>query len=111
MTMGHNDPVFAIGIVARMCGVHQQTLRNYERWELVIPQRSSGGTRLYSNRDVELIQQILRWKDEFGLNLAGIEVMSRLLKRIDNLEEHVQDLTVEIVKLREGQSRTKLPGF
>ena len=47
MTMGHNDPVFAIGIVAQMCGVHQQTLRNYERWELVIPRRSSGGTRLY----------------------------------------------------------------
>ena len=34
MTMGHNDPVFAIGIVAQICGVHQQTLRNYERWEL-----------------------------------------------------------------------------
>ena len=85
-----------------------QTLRNYERWELVIPRRSSGGTRLYSNRDVELIQQILRWKDEFGLNLAGIEVMSRLLKRIDNLEDHVKDLTVEVIKLREGQ--TRLPG-
>lgn len=91
-----------------MCGVHQQTLRNYERWELVIPQRSSGGTRLYSNRDVELIQQILRWKEEFGLNLAGIEVMSKLLSRIDRLESHVQNLTVEIVKLREGQA--KLPG-
>jgi MerR family transcriptional regulator/heat shock protein HspR len=108
MTMGHNDPVFAIGIVAQMCGVHQQTLRNYERWELVTPQRSSGGTRLYSNRDVQLIQQILRWKEDLGLNLAGIEVMSKLLKRIDRLESHVQDLTVEIVKLREGQ--TKLPG-
>ena len=108
MTMGHKDPVFAIGIVAQMCGVHQQTLRNYERWELVIPQRSSGGTRLYSNHDVELIQQILRWKDEFGLNLAGIEVMSKLLSRIDRLESHLQNLTVEIVKLREGQA--KLPG-
>jgi len=108
MTMGHNDPVFAIGIVAQMCGVHQQTLRNYERWELVIPQRSSGGTRLYSNRDVGLIQQILRWKDEFGLNLAGIEVMSRLLKRIDKLEDHVKVLTIEIINLREGQ--TRLPG-
>jgi MerR family transcriptional regulator/heat shock protein HspR len=110
MTMGHNDPVFAIGIVAQMCGVHQQTLRNYERWELVTPQRSSGGTRLYSNRDVELIQQILRWKEEFGLNLAGIEVMSRLMNRIDRLEEHVKDLTVEVVRLRERKSQTRLPG-
>jgi len=108
MTMGHNDPVFAIGVVAQMCGVHQQTLRNYERWELVIPQRSRGGTRLYSNRDVELIQRILRWKEEFGLNLAGIEVMSKLLNRIDQLESQVEDLAVELVRLKEGNNR--LPG-
>jgi len=108
MTMGHNDPVFAIGVVAQMCGVHQQTLRNYERWELVIPQRSRGGTRLYSNRDVELIQRILRWKEEFGLNLAGIEVMSKLLNRIDQLESQVEGLTVELVRLKEGNNR--LPG-
>ena len=108
MTMGHNDPVFAIGVVAQMCGVHQQTLRNYERWELVIPQRSRGGTRLYSNRDVELIQRILRWKEEFGLNLAGIEVMSKLSNRIDQLESQVEDLTVELVRLKEGNNR--LPG-
>ena len=108
MTMGHNDPVFAIGVVAQMCGVHQQTLRNYERWELGIPQRSRGGTRLYSNRDVELIQRILRWKEEFGLNLAGIEVMSKLLNRIDQLENQLEDLTVELVRLKEGNNR--LPG-
>jgi MerR family transcriptional regulator/heat shock protein HspR len=108
MTMGHTDPVFAIGIVAQMCGVHQQTLRNYERWELVVPQRSSGGTRLYSNRDVELIQQILRWKEELGLNLAGIEVMSKLINRIDTLEDRVRNLTLEVVTLRQGQ--TRLPG-
>lgn len=108
MTMDHNDPVFAIGIVARMVGVHQQTLRNYERWELVIPQRSLGGTRLYSNRDVELIRKILKWKEELGLNMAGIEVMTRLLQRIDELESHVRDLAVEVVNLREGQ--TRLPG-
>ena len=105
MNMDNNDPVFAIGIVAQMCGVHQQTLRNYERWELVVPQRSRGGTRLYSNSDVEVIQNILRWKEEFGLNIAGIEVMSKLLNRINRLEAHVTDLTVQIVKLREGQMR------
>ena len=70
-----------------------------------MPQRSRGGTRLYSNRDVEVIQNILRWKEEFGLNLAGIEVMSKLLNRINRLEDHVGHLTVEIVKLREGQMR------
>ena len=82
MNMEFNQPVFAIGIVAHMVGVHQQTLRNYERWELVVPQRSQGGTRLYSNRDVEIIKQILKWKEELGLNLAGIEVMTKLLSGI-----------------------------
>jgi len=105
MTMGHNDPVFAIGIVARMVGLHQQTLRNYERCELVVPRRSSGGTRLYSNRDVELIRKILEWKEEFGLNLAGIELMLTLTRRINELDSHVRDLTGEVVRLREGQAR------
>ena len=108
MTMGHNDPVFAIGIVAQMVGLHQQTLRNYERCELVVPQRSSGGTRLYSNRDVALIRKILEWKEEFGLNLAGIELMMTMKRQIDELDKHVRHLTVEVVKLREGQ--TRLPG-
>ena len=108
MSTYENQPVFAIGVVAKMCGVHQQTLRNYERWELVIPKRSSGGTRLYSNKDVEMILQILSWKEELGLNLAGIDVMSKLIKRITELEDHVNTLTVQVVKLREGQAR--LPG-
>ena len=100
--MEFNQPVFAIGIVAHMVGVHQQTLRNYERWELVVPQRSEGGTRLYSNRDVEIIRQILKWKEELGLNLAGVEVMTKLLKKINLLEEKLDSLTLEIVRLRDS---------
>ncbi|MBA31566.1 MAG: MerR family transcriptional regulator [Chloroflexi bacterium] len=102
MNMEFNQPVFAIGIVAHMVGVHQQTLRNYERWELVVPQRSEGGTRLYSNRDVEIIRQILKWKEELGLNLAGVEVMTKLLKKINLLEEKLDSLTLEIVRLRDS---------
>ena len=100
--MEFNQPVFAIGIVGHMVGVHQQTLRNYERWELVVPQRSEGGTRLYSNRDVEIIRQILKWKEELGLNLAGVEVMTKLLKKINLLEEKLDSLTLEIVRLRDS---------
>ena len=102
MNMEFNQPVFAIGIVAHMVGVHQQTLRNYERWELVVPHRSEGGTRLYSNRDVEIIRQILKWKEELGLTLAGIEVMTKLLRKINLLEEKLDNLTLEIIRLRDG---------
>ena len=62
--------------------------------------RSEGGTRLYSNRDVEIIRQILKWKEELGLNLAGIEVMTKLLRKINLLEEKLDNLTLEIVRLR-----------
>ena len=96
MTFGRDEPVFAIGIVARVVGVHQQTLRNYERWGLVVPMRSGGGTRYYSQRDVERILKIRGWMDDLGVNIAGVEVMLRLLERIGKLERQVNGLTAEL---------------
>ncbi len=108
MALDRKEPVYAIGVVARMVGVHQQTLRNYERWGLVIPCRSSGGSRLYSQEDLDRIQQIREWVDDLGINLAGVEVMTRLLSRIRELEGQLDDLTAEVVRLRDGSPR--LPG-
>ncbi len=105
MTFGRDEPVFAIGIVARRIGVHQQTLRNYERWGLVVPMRSGGGTRYYSIRDIEKIEKIREWIDVLGINRAGVEVMTRLLKRIADLEQEVRDLKIRIVKERLGPER------
>ena len=98
MSFGRDEPVFAIGIVARRVGVHQQTLRNYERWGLVVPGRSGGGTRYYSIRDIEKIEKIREWIDVLGINRAGVEVMTRLLRRISDLEHEVRDLKLQIVK-------------
>ena len=105
MSFGRDEPVFAIGIVARRIGVHQQTLRNYERWGLVIPRRSGGGTRYYSIRDIEKIEKIREWIEVLGINRAGVEVMTRLLKRIADLEHEVRDLKLQIVKDRLGPER------
>lgn len=102
MSFGRDEPVFAIGIVARRIGVHQQTLRNYERWGLVVPNRSGGGTRYYSVRDIERIEKIREWIDVLGINRAGVEVMTRLLRRIADLEQEVQGLKIEIIKSRLG---------
>jgi MerR family transcriptional regulator/heat shock protein HspR len=102
MSFGRDEPVFAIGIVARRVGVHQQTLRNYERWGLVIPRRSGGGTRYYSMLDIERIQKIREWIDVLGINRAGVEVMTRLLRRIAELELEVDALKLEVVKARNG---------
>ena len=108
MTFGRDEPVFAIGIVARRIGVHQQTLRNYERWGLVIPTRSGGGTRYYSQKDIERIEKIREWIDVLGINRAGVEVMTRLLKRISDLESEVRELRIRVARSRLGPDQ--LPG-
>ena len=105
MSFGRDEPVFAIGIVARRIGVHQQTLRNYERWGLVMPRRSGGGTRYYSVRDIEKIEKIREWIEVLGINRAGVEVMTRLLRRIAELEQEVADLKLAAVKSRTGPER------
>lgn len=108
MSFGRDEPLFAIGIVARRIGVHQQTLRNYERWGLVVPRRSAGRTRYYSVRDIERIEKIREWIDVLGINRAGVEVMTRLLRKIAELEEQVGDLKIELIKERGGPAQ--LPG-
>jgi MerR family transcriptional regulator/heat shock protein HspR len=102
MSFGRDEPVFAIGIVARRIGVHQQTLRNYERWGLVMPRRSGGGTRYYSVRDIEKIEKIREWIEVLGINRAGVEVMTRLLRRIAELEQEVADLKLAVIKAKSG---------
>ena len=94
-----NDPVYAIGVVSRIIGVHQQTIRNYERWGLVIPSRSLGGRRYYSQVEVEMIQKIREWIEVFGLNRAGVEVMKKAYRKINLLEEENKQLKLELIKL------------
>jgi MerR family transcriptional regulator/heat shock protein HspR len=108
MTMDRDEPVYAIGVVERMVGLHAQTLRNYERWGLIKPYRSGGRVRLYSQSDLERIKKIKEWIDVFGLNVAGVEVMVRLQSRIHELETQVQRLTIEVVTLKSGPRQ--LPG-
>jgi len=83
--------VFAISIAAELAGLHPQTLRIYEREGLIEPDRSIGGTRRYSNNDVEKLRAIATLT-EAGLNLAGV-------KRVLELEEEVRRLRSEIDRL------------
>jgi len=79
-------PLFAIGVIARMVGVHQQTIRNYERWGFITPSRTHGGTRSYSARDLREIRRVRNWMDTLGVNRAGVDVMLKLVERIEELE-------------------------
>ena len=91
-------PIYMISVAAELVGVHPQTLRLYENKGLVRPQRTPGGTRLYSEADVERLRIIQRLTTELGLNLAGVELVLRLedeLRRaqaqIDRLQKQLRD--------------------
>ncbi|MDA0366422.1 MAG: MerR family transcriptional regulator, partial [Chloroflexi bacterium] len=64
-----NEPVFQISIVSRMVGIHQQTIRQYERIGLIQPARSEGNTRLFSHEDVDRLRQVVRLVNDLGVNL------------------------------------------
>ena len=95
-----DEPCFAISVVARMIGVHAQTLRHYERAGLIQPSRTMGRQRLYSAADVERIRRLRTLIDDLGVNLAGAEVALKLMARIEELEGEVADLTGTVTRLR-----------
>ena len=96
------EPCFVISVAARMVGLHAQTLRYYERVGLVFPSRSGGRQRLYSVADVDRLRKIKTFTDEMGVNLAGAEVALKLIDHITELENQVETLTNEVVRLRAG---------
>ena len=87
---GEDEPCFTIGVVHQMLGLHPQTLRHYERLGLVRPQRSDGRIRMYSAKDLERIALIKRWIDEFGVNLAGVEIMLKMQESTEQLRAELE---------------------
>lgn len=84
-------PVFAVGAAAELADMHPQTLRQYDRIGLVVPGRTSGGTRRYSLDDVERLRQIAALSAE-GLSLEGIRRVLALKDRVWELESRVREL-------------------
>lgn len=83
-------PVYVISIAAELVDMHPQTLRLYERKQLIRPGRSSGKTRLYSERDIEHLREIRRLTQELGVNLAGVEEIMRLRHALDGARTHLE---------------------
>ena len=96
---------FLISVAAELAGMHAQTLRTYDRLGLVSPQRTSGGGRRYSQRDVELLRQVQRLSQDEGVNLAGIKRIIELTNQVDALQSRLQEMAVEIEALRANQRR------
>ena len=97
---GYEEPVFIISVAARMLGVRTQTLRYYERLGLVEPARTRGNQRVFSRRDLERIQRIRGLMDVLGVNLAGVEVVMKLLERLSTAESQIERLKSENERLQ-----------
>ena len=85
-----DEPVFLISAAAELCGMHAQTLRQYDRLGLVVPRRRPAGGRRYSLRDVATLREIQRLSQDEGINLAGIARILALSKRVEWLEREVE---------------------
>jgi len=92
-----NDrPVYMISVAAELVGMHPQTLRIYETKGLVRPQRTPGGTRMYSEADVERLRIIQRLTTELGLNLAGVELVLRLEDELRKAHGQIERLQQQV---------------
>jgi MerR family transcriptional regulator/heat shock protein HspR len=98
-----HEPVFQISIVARMIGLHQQTIRSYERIGLVTPHRTAGNTRLFSHEDVDLLRTVTRLVNDLGVNLAGVDVIIRMTHQIELLQKELEQTRAERDQLRGGK--------
>ena len=96
---------FLISVAAELSGMHAQTLRTYDRLGLVRPQRTSGGGRRYSERDVELLREVQRLSQDEGVNLEGIKRIIELTNHVEALRSRIAELTAEVETLRAAPRR------
>ena len=89
-------PIYMISVAAQLVGMHPQTLRMYETKGLVRPHRTPGGTRLYSEADVERLRIVQRLTSELGLNLAGVELVLRLEDELRKAHAQIERLQAQL---------------
>src|SRR3954467_2597047 len=92
-----NQPVYMIGVAASLCNIHPQTLRQYERLGLVVPSRVGAKNRLYSEADIRRVRRIQRLTQQMGVNLAGVELILRLLEDMDDMRRDFEQQMVDYV--------------
>ena len=94
---------YVISVAARMIGIEAHTLRYYERLGLVQPERSSGNIRLYSEEDIDRLRYIKALMSDCGVNLAGVEVALRLMQRMKEMQQQLEEMERRIGKAGETE--------
>ena len=95
----NDEPRYVISIAARILGTQTYTLRYYERIGLIEPKRSQGNIRLYSDRDIDLLRRVRTLVEDMGVNLAGVEVILRLVQRMGEMQDEMAKLESEVERL------------
>lgn len=101
--LAENEPRYVISIAARMVGVRTYTLRYYERVGIIEPSRSRGNIRLYSERDIAHLKRVKTLMDDMGVNLAGVEVIMRMVQQMLELQNQLQELESELHRFEEPE--------
>ncbi len=91
-----DTPVYVISVAAELAGMHAQTLRHYDRLGILTPERTRGGGRRYSARDVAQLREVQRLSQEEGVSLAGITRILQLENQVAALEARIVELTQEL---------------
>jgi MerR family transcriptional regulator/heat shock protein HspR len=86
-----DTPLYMISVVSELLDVHPQTLRLYEREGFIRPRRTRGNTRLYSERDVEGVRRVLHLTRDLGVNLAGVEVVLEMRRKMEKLQDEMEE--------------------
>ena len=95
MRVPRDRAVYVISVAAELAGVHPQTLRIYERKGLVDPARTEGGSRRYSDADINQLRRIQELTNE-GLNLAGVKRVLELEAMVDQMDRELSDLRAQM---------------
>jgi MerR family transcriptional regulator/heat shock protein HspR len=94
-----SEPRYVISVAARILGTQTYTLRYYERIGLIEPRRSQGNIRLYSDRDIDLLRRVRTLVEDMGVNLAGVEVILRLIQRMAEMQDKMEKLESKLKQL------------
>lgn len=94
--------VYMISVAAELAEMHPQTLRVYEARGLIEPKRSPKNTRLYSQRDVERLRRIQQMTSEQGLNLAGVETVLELERKVERMKAELERMRKRADELERG---------
>jgi len=100
MNRDASEPRYVISVAARMLSTQTHTLRYYERIGVVEPYRSRGNIRLYSEKDIALLQRVKSLVEDLGVNLAGVEVILRMGQRIGELQNELEQVRAELKESR-----------